>query len=683
VILISVDTLRADRLPAYGYTRVETPNLERFRGETWFFERAYSPCPMTLPSHVTMLTGLLPPQHGVRNNVGYEFDGRAHASLPTLLRANGYATGAAISSYVLRGATGLAALFDFYEDSVDPRPGSPFADYQRSGYTTLALATEWLARHKDGPFFFFFHVYEPHVPYEPPEPFRSRYGATYDGEVATTDDVVGRFLGELKKLGVYDKAVVIFTSDHGEGLGDHGEEQHSILLYMEAIRVPLMLKLPGSAGAGRRVTVPVQLSDILPTVTSLVRLETPKEVSGTSVLALAGRGGADRVIYSETLYPWLQLGWSDLRSVVDSRYHYIVGPRPELYDILADPGEKHDIVAGNGAVAARLGRELRSFPTGEVKPAGADQETLRKLAALGYIGGLRERAPSGQLPNPVDNLKYLARMSEGWQLAGQRRYPQALAALVSIVQENPAMVEVWVKIGDVLAEMGLDVEAAKAYRQALDRSAVFLGDIAVSMGFAELRARRPDEAEAAARRALASNPGKARELLVQVALARDRLDAAEAEAVAAAADRNPQPPAMLLLAEVHIRKGDPARALEDVAAAESRARELHLLPVYRLEFLRADALARSDRFSEAEAAYRREIESFPADSQAYTNLAVLLFMRGDRAGVDTLMEQMANASPCRRTYLLAAQTYRVLGAAARAEGWQRRADAELAPSLPQ
>jgi len=252
VVLISIDTLRADRLPAYGYTKVDTPYLDRFRKDAWLFENAYSPCPMTFPSHVTMLAGLLPQEHGVRNNVGYVFDGSVHPTLPSLLKAHGYATGAAVSSYVLRADTGLAWLFDDYEDSLNPRPGSPFVDYQRSGYTTAAFARDWVEHHKDAPFFFFFHIYEPHLPYEPAEPFRSRYGATYDSEVATADDVVGRFLEDLKKLGVYDRAVVIVTSDHGEGLGDHGEEQHSILLYLEAIKVPLMLKLPRRWARGAR-----------------------------------------------------------------------------------------------------------------------------------------------------------------------------------------------------------------------------------------------------------------------------------------------------------------------------------------------------------------------------------------------------------------------------------------------
>jgi arylsulfatase A-like enzyme/Flp pilus assembly protein TadD len=679
VVLISIDTLRADRLPAYGYAKVETPYLDRFRKDAWLFENAYSPCPMTFPSHVTMLTGLLPQEHGVRNNVGYVFQGSAHPSLPSLLKAQRYATGAAVSSYVLRADTGLAGLFDYYEDSLDPRLGSPFIDYQRSGYTTAAFARDWVERHRNEPFFFFFHIYEPHLPYEPPELFRGRYGATYDGEVATADDIVGRFLEDLKKLGVYDTAVVIVTSDHGEGLGDHGEDQHSILLYLEAIKVPLMLKLPGSWRAGRTVTAPAQLSDILPTVTALLGLETPKGVSGTSFLALEGSGKPGRAIYAETLYPRLQLGWSELRSVIDARYQYIHGPRPELYDIVADPAEKHDLVRSDGAAARRLAQELERFPTGEGKASATDSETLRRLAALGYIGGLRDRPASDRLPNPVDNLKYVARMKEGWHLAGERRYPQALGVLSAIVKENPAMVEVWIKLGDILSEIGYDEQAAKAYRQVLERSPVFLGDVAVLLGYAELRGNHLPEAEEAARRAVETNPGKAHELLMRVALARHRLDEAEAHARAVADARNPQPPAMLLLAELHIMRGEFQRALEVVNEAEGRARELRLPPVYRLEFFRADALARLNRLPEAEAAYRKEIAAFPEEGQAYANLAVLHFLRGDRAGVERLMEAMAKASPNRRTYLLAATTYQALGNATRAEAWRRRAGDEPSP----
>ena len=289
VVLISIDTLRSDRLPAYGYTKVRTPNLDRFAADAWLFEKAFAPTPMTLPSHTTMLTGMLPPEHGVRNNSGFVFRGDLHPSLPRLLKAGGYATGAAVSTYVLRHETGLGALFDHYEDSVPTTPGVATVRYQRSGETTLAFAKEWVDGHAAGPFFLFFHIFEPHLPYEPAPKFLAEYGATYEGEVATADAIVGELLEHLRSLGLYDKTLIVLASDHGEGLGEHGEQQHSLLLYREAIQVPLLVKLPGSSGGGTRVAAPVQLSDILPTVTATLGLPTPAGGSGTGERSSACR----------------------------------------------------------------------------------------------------------------------------------------------------------------------------------------------------------------------------------------------------------------------------------------------------------------------------------------------------------------------------------------------------------
>ncbi|MGA7990717.1 MAG: sulfatase-like hydrolase/transferase, partial [Thermoanaerobaculia bacterium] len=543
VVLISIDTLRADHLPLYGYDKIQTPFLDRFAKDAWLFENAYSPCPMTLPAHTTMLSGSLPPEHGVRNNIGFAFDGKAHASLPRLLKERGYATGAAVSSYVLRSETGLGALFDFYEDSFGTAPGVQSVNYQRSGDKTAAFAEPWIGEHSAKPFFFFFHIYEPHVPYDPPEPFRSRYGAMYDGEVATSDAIVGAFLESLKKLGVYDRALVIVTSDHGEGLGQHGEQQHSIFLYREAIRVPLLVKLPAGSGAGTRVAAPVQLSDIFPTVTAALGLPAPREVSGTSLFAAGTAGAAGRVIYGETLFPLLQLGWSDLHSVVDERYHYIHGPRPELYDMVADPREEHDLARSDPATVSRLARALHTFPKGSAKPAPVDEETMRRLASLGYLGTLRESGSGARLPNPADNLPALRRMEEAWHLAALGRIAQAIDVLRSSVRENPGMLEAWVKLGELLSDSSLDEESAAAYRQALDRSPVFLPDISVALGFVELRRRRFDEAERLGRATLSTVPSKAHELLAGVALARGDLATAEREAASAAASRNPRPSA--------------------------------------------------------------------------------------------------------------------------------------------
>ena len=683
VVLISIDTLRADRLPAYGYQGVQTPYLDRFRQEAWLFENPYSPCPMTLPGHASMLSGQLPPENGVRNNVGFTFNGEAHPSIPVLLKKSGYATGAAVSSYVMRFETGLGALFDYYEDSTDPTPGIAAVHYRRSGDKTAAFAKEWIAKHVSEPFFFLFHIYEPHIPYNPPEPFRSRYGVTYDAEVATSDAIVGAFLEDLKRLGVYDRAVVIVTSDHGEGLGDHGEEQHSILLYREALHVPLLLRLPGAFGAGRTVTAPAQLSDILPTIATLVGVKVPKEVSGASLIALESRKESERLIYAETLYPRLQLGWSDLRCLFGARYHYIHGPRPELYDIVTDPAERHDLVGSETATASRLAKELQRFPRGNEKPAPVDQETLRRLAALGYIGGLRDQGVATSLPNPVDNLKYLNRMQEAWRLAADKKLPQAIEMLRAIVKGNPGISDAWIKLGELLLEVGLGDEAAAAYQQALDRTPVFLPDIWISLGYVELQRKRLPEAEAAARRALEQVPTKAHELLARVALARGDLATAENEAHAAAGSRNPQPSAILVKAEVKLHAGKPEEALQAVDQAQACARDLRLSSVYNLEFLRGDALARLNRPDEAETAFRAEIAAFPAHSQPYVNLAVIRFIRGDRAGVDRLMDEMVRANPSPPTCLLAASTLDSFGEREKAAAWRRRAEApELRANAP-
>ncbi|OYV96506.1 MAG: hypothetical protein B7Z68_05505, partial [Acidobacteria bacterium 21-70-11] len=350
-------------------------------------------------------------------------------------------------------------------------------------------------------------------------------------------------------------------------------------------------------------------------------------------------------------------------------------PRPELYDMVADPAEKHDLIGSRAADAARLAAALQKFPQGSDKPAAVDEETLRRLAALGYIGGLRDTAASASLPNPVDNLQYLQRMQDGWRLADEKQFSQAIAALRAILKDNPGMVDVWLKLGEVLANAGLDEQAVAAYRDAMQRSPIFLPDASVSLGYVELNLKRLPEAEAAARRALKDVPTKAHELLARVALARGDFAAATEEARAAAAERNPQPPALLVMAEVQLGEGKPADALGTIERAAQRANELRFPEVYNLEYLRGDALARLNRVAEAEAAFRREIAAFPSHSRAYANLAVIRFIQGDRAGVAQLMDEMARANPTGQTYLLAATTLASLGEKAEAAAWQRRAGA--------
>ena len=252
MIVISIDTLRADHLPAYGYGGVATPAIDALRRDGILYDEAYSHCPMTLPSHLSIFTGLLPYQHEVRNDLGYTFDGSRFDSLPAMLKRSGYATGGAVSAYVLRSATGVGPLFDFYDDRVGGASNVSIADVARAGGATEAIAERVEFRDARRSVFFLLHLFEPHSPYQAPEPFRSQYKNAYDAEIATADAVVGRFLARLKALGVYRSRPIVLLSDHGEGLGGHGEGEHGVFLYREVLRVPLIVKLPRSRSVAEK-----------------------------------------------------------------------------------------------------------------------------------------------------------------------------------------------------------------------------------------------------------------------------------------------------------------------------------------------------------------------------------------------------------------------------------------------
>jgi len=257
VILISIDTLRSDHLPAYGYRAIATPALDAFRRDAILYERAYSHVPLTLPSHATIFTGLRPAQHGIRDNTGFRLRVPASALLAAKMKQRGYATGAAVSAYVLRAETGIAQGFDTFDDEIDRGAADQsLGAVQRPGPKTIASAQSWLGAHGSTPFFYFLHLYEPHAPYDAPEPYRSRAARPYDAEIEYTDALLGGFFAFLKERGLYDRALIVVLSDHGEGLGDHDEDEHGIFLYREALQVPLLVKLPSGARGGTVIHTP-------------------------------------------------------------------------------------------------------------------------------------------------------------------------------------------------------------------------------------------------------------------------------------------------------------------------------------------------------------------------------------------------------------------------------------------
>jgi len=664
VILISVDTLRSDHLPAYGYRGVETPHIDALRRDSILFSRAYSHCPMTLPSHASILTGLLPTEHGVRNNIGYRLDGNTHATLAATLASHGYATGAAVSSYVLRSETGIAAGFEDYDDSIPVAAAGAVSEHQRSGFETLGIATHWIEGHVSRPFFFFFHIYEPHAPYAPPEPFLSRYrNAPYDGEIATADVIVGRFIDRLKQLNLYDRALIVMLSDHGEGLYDHGEDQHGILLYRETLQVPLMIKLPRSDRKNTTVERPVQLSDVFPTV-----LETAGvQKSDRSLLASA----ASKPIYSETLYPRIHLGWNELRSLIDDRNHYIDGPKPELYDLVSDPAEKKDRAGEDRRTGARMREQIATFPAAIAPIERVDPEEAAKLAALGYVGSPQNR--TGPLPNPRDMIGSIGEIKAAFALASQHRNDDAVRAFRTLLEKNPALQDVSSKLGETLVESGRYEEAIEAYKTAIAQSARFSPDLVLGLGFALLKEDKPEEAIAHAALAVPMNPREAHELMARAMLQQQRYGDAEQQAQLAIEAGDRQPTSILLLAEIQRGEGKLPEALQTISDAQRRANDMEVPHLYGIDYLRGDILARMDKPDEAIAAYKSEIAASPEHLQSYANLALIYFIEGKKREGNATLDLMARRNPHRGAYALAAKTLDVVGEKQTAARWRKRA----------
>jgi arylsulfatase A-like enzyme/tetratricopeptide (TPR) repeat protein len=667
VIVISIDTLRADHLPAYGYKQVETPNIDRLRADAILFENAYAHVPLTLPSHVSMLTGALPPDNGVRNNIGYPFDAAAHETIPSLLKKNGYATGAAVSAYVLRGGTGIRGAFDFYDDDVEVRGGESQGELQRDGNATEAIAERWVGEHASQPFFFMLHLFEPHSPYTPPEPFRSRFALPYDGEIAAADAVVGHFIEFLKQRGLYDRAVIVLMSDHGEGLAQHGEDEHGIFLYREDLHVPLMLKLPKSGSANTAVAKPVGLIDIFPTVAALTGI-TPPKLRGVSLLDAAAH--APRSQYAETLYPRIHLGWSDLRSLMSDKDHLIVAPRPELYDVVRDPAERTNVLDAERRTYTAMRQELDAYGTGVTAPSKIDPEEAKKLAALGYLSST-PATPSGPLPDPKDRIGEIAMLREAGHRDAAGDFAGAIAGFRAVLAKNPALTDAWTLLAKAQEKSGDYAGAIESYKRAIQLAPSLAAGSALSIASMSLNLDRLEDAEAHARLAESGDPSNARVILGRVALAKRDLPAAEARA-RSAVEANPRNSvAQVFLAQVLTDEHRFDEAMQIIQTLQSE--HAGGQPVALADFVRGDILARTGHPDEAKALFAQEIRNFPAERQAYASLTAVFWFSGQRAEALKTMEFFVHANPGPASSAFAAKTFDDLGDPGVAASFRSRA----------
>jgi arylsulfatase A-like enzyme/Tfp pilus assembly protein PilF len=652
-----VDTLRADHLPAYGYAGVATPHLDALRRDSILFVNAYSHVPLTLPSHVSLFTGLLPPQNGVRDNIGYSLAPRLE-TLASYLKKGGYATGGAVSSILLARATGINRGFDFYEDDIEPTaPNQSLGRVQRDGGRTLDRLRGWIERTPGQKLLAFLHLFEPHTPYDPPEPYRSRYPSAYDGEIARSDEIVGEFLKFLKSRGLYEKAVIVFLSDHGEGLNDHGEEEHGVLLYREAIRVPLLVKLPKSRRAGEVVAAPVALIDVFPTVAAVLGVEAPAGLPGISLLAGRGADGSRRV-YSETLYPRLHLGWSDLASLEDERYQYIEAPRPELYDMVADPLEKKDLAAGLPLAFRSMRLELSRLPRALQAPGTMDPERVKKLTALGYISATSSNLSSANLPDPKDRVGAVEKLKTGFGHLQAGRYAEAAPLFRELLAQDPGMTDVWGMLAQADVKLGNDREALEALQQSArlspsPQALLALAEFYLETGQYELARNHV---------LLAGESGAAstQENLARIDAAAGDWAAAEREAMAALKESPQRREPRIILARVKKVRGDLAGALAELEAVRSLSEKEKQPPLSSLNYLRGDVLARLGRSAEAEAAFREEIREFPASPVAWTGLAMLYASQGRKGEARDSLQALARLKTP-EALSAAARTYEILG----------------------
>jgi len=670
VVLIVVDTLRADHLPAYGYRGVDTPHLDELARGSIVFENAVAQVPLTLPSHATLFTGLLPFENGVRDNIGYRL-GPERSTLASLLAERGYATGGAVSAVVLDGASGIGRGFQFYEDSIESRRAAePVGRVQRAGDRTRRLLEDWITRQPAGrPFLAFLHIYEPHAPYEPPEPFRSRYaGRLYDGEIATADAIVGDFVAFLKARGLYDRALVIFLSDHGEALGAHGEDEHGIFLYRETTRVPLFIKLPGSR-AGRREAATAGLVDVVPTVLSVLGEKAPPRLSGVSLLS-SSRAPRSRRVYSESLYPRLHLGWSDLASLTDDRYQYVEAPRPELYDWIRDPAEKDDLSRGLPPAFRSMRRELQSMSRPRTLPGAADPEAAKKLVSLGYIAAASPNATRKNLPDPKDSIGSLDALKTAGGLLERGREEEAIALLRRVCREQPDMVDAWETLAGALRRAGRFAEARDALREA-DRLSP--GTAPILLGLSDVSIELKDY-ESATRYAEAARVVGASSIhgeLAAIAAARGDLAAARAEALAARREHPGAQAPLLQLARIERQAGNLPEALryaeEGLRLAGSSA------PVEGIRAVGADLLAHLGREPEAEAAFREEVRDYPGNVDAWQRLALLYASAGRMAELRAWLDRMSREVPPPRGFEAAARVCEIIGDRGCAADWKRKA----------
>ena len=480
VILITIDTTRADRMGFLGSSLGLTPHLDTLAKQGIVFTRAYAHVPLTSPSHATILTGTYPQFNHV-TDLGDAL-GKDLPDLPAILRQHGYATAAFVASAVLdpqATAPGFDRGFDTYDAGFHQQaPGeSRYGSIERRADVVIDHAIAWLAKHPRRPVFLWIHLYDPHDPYDPPEPYKTKYAANpYNGEIAYADANLGRLFDELHKRAMYDNSLIAVMADHGEAFGEHGEREHGIFLYDETIHVPLLVKFPGQRDAGTRVEERAGLADVAPTILQALRIPIPSQMQGASLMTdiTHPTADADRSLYAESEYAHIAYGWAILRSWRSGKYLYMQAPKRELYDQTTDPGALHNMAANQSAVADTLASQLDDFhqktSSTAVAKSAIDSNAAENLRALGYVssaGTVKEDKTKPAI-DPKDHIEVANLMHEGLIDIEEQRFPDAIAKLRKAVAQDPNAGMVYLELGNALLQSKQTKDAIPELRRAIE-----------------------------------------------------------------------------------------------------------------------------------------------------------------------------------------------------------------------
>jgi choline-sulfatase len=650
VIILTLDTTRSDRIGAYGDHTASTPNLDRLASEGVLFEQTIAPVPLTLPAHSTLFTGLLPPKHGVRDNGGYVLDPK-HRTLATMLKAEGFQTGAFVGAFVLDSKWGLNQGFDTYFDKFD------VSKYQQVSLGSVARrATEvvdnampWLEQHAGERFFAWLHFYDAHTPYDPPEPFRSRFAdRRYAGEIAYVDHEIGRVLRWLDTNQLADRTIVVAIGDHGESLNEHGEGTHGLFVYDATMRVPFIVRAPYQSMKGRRVSSTVRTEDVLPTVLDLLTEATPAGVDGRSLAPLMTGAARDLNLdaYSESLYARNHFGWSELKALRSGRFKYINTTRPELYDLQKDPGEQKNIFDEQRPIAERMAVELARVAVEDAGasagPSAVDPETRERLAALGYIGSFADtaRREGAVLPDPKDKIDIFNLMTAARE-ADDGDTHAMLNRLKKVVAQDANVLDAWVMLGNEYFRQADFKTAADHYKRALTINPSY--DLAIVNLAGAYRAMRDyDAAILGYERYLEKDPKNAwiRYQLGELYVETGNLAKAESAFQQSLADDTRVAAARNALGVVAIKRGDLSGAETQIRAALAQKPDVRLAH-FNLALI---AEQRGDVQTAIEM-YRREIETQANSYKAAFNLGRLYEQLGNRTEQEAAYKKSIELNP--------------------------------------